>query len=125
VVGALLPSIQRSPYADVRENIEFWVSQRFRLRAPSYSRRLPHWDDYVSWLLLMQRHGVPTRLLDWTGNALVALYFAVCASVDCDGEFWCVNHAELNWRSADWRACFSDTPPVRHLAAAAFLSKRN
>jgi len=29
--------------------------------------------------------------------------------------------SELNWRSADWRACFPDTPPVRCLAAAAFL----
>ena len=123
-VGVLLPSIQRSPYVGVRENIEFWAGQRFRLRAPSYSRRLPRWDDYISWLLLMQHHGVPTRLLDWTENALVALYFSVSGSADSDGEFWCMNHGELNWRSADWRACFSDTPPVRYLAAAAFLTKK-
>ena len=37
-----------------------------------------------------------------------------------DGDLWCMNHQELNWRSADWEA-FPDSPPVRYLAAAAFL----
>jgi hypothetical protein len=64
---------------------------------------------------------VPTRLLDWTENVLVGLYFAVAGDHSVDGELWCMNHTELNCRSADWKACFHDSPPIRYLAAAAFL----
>jgi len=123
ISGPLLPGVQREPFWSARENIEFWAGQRFRLRAWSYAADLPKWDDYVSWLLRMQHHHVPTRLLDWTENVLVGLYFAVCEGEGVDGELWCMNHSELNWRSADWRACFPDTPPIRYLAAAAFLAQ--
>lgn len=40
----------------------------------------------VQLLALLQHYGVPTRLLDVTESALVALYFACCSKPDTDGE---------------------------------------
>lgn len=40
----------------------------------------------IELLALLQHHGIPTRLLDVTENALVALYFACCNEPHTDGE---------------------------------------
>jgi hypothetical protein len=48
--------------------------KRFRLEG---SRHVSGSPDLWTWMVLARHHGLPVRLLDWTRNPLVALYFAV------------------------------------------------
>ncbi len=72
----LIPRIGR--YKKIADNIkeeEKIILKLFKRRALPYLEYKPE-NDW-EWLATAQHYGLPTRLLDWTDNPLVAAYFAV------------------------------------------------
>jgi len=75
------------------------VLREFRRRYHHYSKDVPDAKDDLEWLALMQHHGAPTRLLDWTYSIYVAAYFALedaegdCAVWAMDAENWLIPRA--------------------------------
>lgn len=76
---------------------ESTLIKRFKQSAAMLISATP--KDSFDWLFLMQHYGVPTRLLDWSENPLVALYFAVSSyneHPDIDAALWSLRPSELN-----------------------------
>lgn len=70
----LVPSLYR-----MRQSNENELRTEFKLRAFQLMPEGHVPKDDKEWYFLMQHFGTPTRLLDWTDGALIALYFAVKA----------------------------------------------
>jgi hypothetical protein len=89
----LVPKLYRKEFAHADESE---IRQEFQSRAIQLIQgRVP--IDKWEWYFLMQHYGAPTRLLDWTDNPLLALYFAVADHPgDSDAAIWALNPWWLN-----------------------------
>lgn len=91
--GALRP--QFSGLSEHRLRHEFQMKSRPFLSEVA-SAPLDRWE----WYFLMQHYGIPTRLLDWTESAAVALHFALedstSANADVDACVWILEPRSLN-----------------------------
>ena len=92
----MMPSLYRG--AGDRENE---LLQMFRARGVSYSDVVPHRDHTDQWPFLAQHVGLPTRLLDWSEGALIALHVALQKAVvkeekETPPVVWMLNPLELN-----------------------------
>jgi hypothetical protein len=80
-----------------RQDYEKQLIRSFQRKAPYHLKGIgiPAPDQTLEWLSLMQNHGAPTRLLDWTYSFYRALYNAISKSSrknkSWESELWVMN----------------------------------
>src|SRR5438874_9287778 len=70
------------------------VLRIFKRKAIHFLEHIPDPNDDFQWLALMQDHGAPTRLLDFTWSPYIASYFALQHTTH-EGVIWACNPAEI------------------------------
>jgi hypothetical protein len=67
----------------------------FKRKAQQFLAQPPAPDDDFQWLALMQHHGAPTRLIDFTWSPYVAAFFALERATG-DAAVWALNPADIS-----------------------------
>jgi hypothetical protein len=92
-------------FTDFGVHAQAWPEQEgrilriFKRKAHQYLQQPPGLNDDFQWLALMQHHGAPTRLLDFTWSPYVAAFFALERATD-EAAVWALNPRELGSRAA-------------------------
>jgi FRG domain len=73
----------------------------FKSRAHFYLNHLPSNTDAVAWLAVMQHHGTPTRLLDFSRSIYVACYFAII-NTSTDACIWAIDESWLRYSGVEY-----------------------
>ena len=98
ITKELVPSALRYPTLDKRNRAlglltEFKRYSEIKLTSP------PGAKEQLKWVQIARHHGLPTRLLDWTRSAAIALYFACYRHYEdgkIDGGVFILNPVSLN-----------------------------
>jgi len=86
----LIPKAGREMFVHVSDGEIF---KHWKRRASLYLSK----QNYTDWELLSiaQHNGLPTRLLDWSHNPLVAFFFATIDNLDVDGAVYIFQPTEF------------------------------
>lgn len=92
-------SIQRAAriHNIAKEEIEEYeksILNNFQRQAQHFFSTIPEKKETLEWLSIIQHHGGPTRLLDFTYSFYIACYFAL-QDAEEEAAVWCVNKTKL------------------------------
>ncbi len=98
--------------SDIRDipKIESKVVDKFRRRAFNYIEKIPEKENILEWLSLIQHHGGPSRLLDFSYSYYVALFFSVEQALQ-ESAVFCLNKDLIYFKGLEtekWRGLEND-----------------
>ncbi|HVG40161.1 MAG TPA: FRG domain-containing protein [Chitinophagaceae bacterium] len=97
-------AIERTDFIKLQPGIEARFLAEFQRGARNYLERDEIPKHLIEWLALMQHHGAPTRLLDFSKSPFIAAFFAYeqCNPYqDIKTSIWAVNINFLKTRSTE------------------------
>jgi hypothetical protein len=97
-------AIERTDFIKLYNGIEAEFVQEFKRGARNYLLKDETPEHLIEWLALMQHHGAPTRLLDFSKSPFIAAFFAFenCNAVsEKNTAIWAININFLKSRATE------------------------
>ena len=106
----LLPGIGRGDFQNIwfSAELERKVFLEFKQKLARFEKNKSDFECAI----FAQHYGVPTRLLDWTTNPLVALFFSLDSKNDTDGCVYILSHELMSTQdNIDYSYILDETMP--------------